>query len=164
MAEPSAERQLAGFIDRYDPALARQTRAARRKMQTRLRGAVELVYDNYNGLVIGYGPNDRPSDAVFSLFVSPGGWVTRCFLEGAHLPDPAKLLRGSGNRVRHIRLSAPEDLDRPAIKALMAEAMNEADPRFDSRARRQLIIRSVSVKQRPRRKKSGKTERRSRDV
>jgi hypothetical protein len=37
---------------------------------------------------------------VFSLLVNPGGWVTLCFLEGAHLPDPEKLLRGSGNRVR----------------------------------------------------------------
>ncbi|HEX7781129.1 MAG TPA: hypothetical protein VF424_17900 [Vicinamibacterales bacterium] len=34
------------------------------------------MYDTYNGLVIGYGPNDRPSNAVFSLLVSPGGWVT----------------------------------------------------------------------------------------
>lgn len=72
-----AERQLTGFIDKYPPDLARQTRAARRKMRTRLPGAVELVYDNYNGLVIGFGPNERPSDAVFSLLVShrPGKTV-----------------------------------------------------------------------------------------
>ena len=73
MADSSAERQLSGFIDKYLPDLARQTRTARRKMQARVPGAVELVYDNYNGLVIGYGPNDRPSDAVFSLFVLVGG-------------------------------------------------------------------------------------------
>jgi hypothetical protein len=149
----SAERQLAGFIDKYPPDLARQARTARRKMQARLSGAVELVYDNYNALVIGYGPNERPSDAVFSLVVNPGGWVTLCFLEGVHLPDPANLLRGSGNRVRHIRLSSPDDLDRPDVSALMAEAMKEADPQFDPGARRRLVIRSVSAKQRSRRGK-----------
>jgi hypothetical protein len=148
-----AERQLTAFIDKYPPDLARQTRAARRKMRTRLRGAVELVYDNYNGLVIGFGPNERPSDAVFSLLVSPGGWVTLCFLEGAHLADPENLLRGSGNRVRHIRLGSPADLDRPPVQALLSGAMKQADPRFDPRARRRLIIRSVSAKQRPRRPK-----------
>lgn len=147
----AAERQLAAFIAKYSPGLARDTRAARRRMRTRLPGAVELVYDNYNGLVIGFGPNDRPSDAVFSLLVSPGGWVTLCFLEGAHLSDPEKLLRGGGNRVRHIRLGSPADLDRPAIQALLSEAMKQADPRFDPRAPRRLIIRSVSAKQRPRR-------------
>jgi hypothetical protein len=150
MAPASAERQLSGFIDKYASDLARQARAARRKMQTRLPGAVEMVYDNYNWLVIGYGPNERPSDAVFSLLVNPGGWVTLCFLEGAHLPDPGKLLRGSGNRVRHIRLKSPDDLDLPAVRALMIAAMEEADPRFDPRARRKLVIRSVSVKQRQR--------------
>ena len=146
----SPERQLAGFIAKYSTDLARQTRTARRKMRAVLPGAVELVYDNYNGLVIGFGPNERPSDAVFSLFISPG-WVTLCFLEGAHLPDPGKLLRGSGNRVRHIRLGSASDLDRSDVRALLAEAMKEADPQFDARAARKLVIRSVSAKQRPRR-------------
>ena len=158
MASSPAERQLAGFIDKYAPNIARQARAARRKMQARLPGAVEMVYDNYNWLVIGYAPNERPSDAVFSLLVNPGGWVTLCFLEGAHLPDPDKVLRGSGNRVRHIRLKSPDDLDLPAVRALMTAAMEEADPRFDPRARRRLIIRSVSAKQRSRRAK-GKGQR-----
>ncbi|HYN08961.1 MAG TPA: hypothetical protein VES67_16380 [Vicinamibacterales bacterium] len=146
-----AERQLAGFIAKYSPDIARQARGARRKMQTRLPGAVEMVYDNYNWLVIGYAPNERPSDAVFSLLVNPGGWVTLCFLEGAHLPDPETLLCGSGNRVRHIRLKGPDDLDLPAVRALMSAAMKEADPRFDPRARRKLIIRAVSARQRTRR-------------
>lgn len=149
MASP-AERQLAGFIAKYSPALARQARAARRRMQARLPGAVEMVYDNYNWLVIGYAPNERPSDAVFSLVVNPGGWVTLCFLEGAHLPDPEKLLRGSGNRVRHIRLTGPADLDLPGVRALMAAAMREADPPFEAGARRKLVIRAVSARQRPR--------------
>lgn len=120
-------------------------------MRTLLPSAVEMVYDNYNGLVIGFAPNERPSDAVFSLLISPGGWVTLCFLEGAHLSDPERLLRGSGSRVRHIRLGSPADLDRPAVCALIAEAKEEADPPFDPRARRRLIIRSVSAKQRGRR-------------
>jgi Domain of unknown function (DU1801) len=147
----AAERQLADFIEKYPAALAADARASRRKLRQRVPGAIELVYDNYNGLVIGFGPNDRPSDAVLSLLVSPGGWVTLCFLEGAHLTDPDKLLRGAGNRVRHIRLGAPNDLDSPPVRALLAEALKAADPPFDPRARRRLIIRSVSARQRPRR-------------
>jgi hypothetical protein len=33
-------------------------------------GAVELVYDNWNGLVIGFGPTERASDAVVSLLMA----------------------------------------------------------------------------------------------
>ena len=49
--------------------------------------AVEMIYDNYNWLVIGFSPTDRPSDAIFSLVLPPGR-VTLCFLQGAGLPDP----------------------------------------------------------------------------
>lgn len=146
-----AERQLAAFVARYPGDLAADARASRRKLRQLVPGAVELVYDNYNGLVIGFGPNERPSDAVLSLLVNPGGWVTLCFLDGAHLADPHKLLRGAGTRVRHIRLGSPADLDHPPVRALLAEALKEADPAFDPGARRRLIIRSVSKKQRPRR-------------
>jgi hypothetical protein len=34
-------------------------------------GAIELVYDNYNALVIGYGPTERASDALIFLAVYP---------------------------------------------------------------------------------------------
>jgi len=40
-----------------------------------------MVYDNYNALVIGFGPNDRPSLAIFSIVLFPR-WVTLCFLQG----------------------------------------------------------------------------------
>jgi hypothetical protein len=39
------------------------------KMRARLPGAVELVYDNYNALAIGFGPTERTSEAVFSIEV-----------------------------------------------------------------------------------------------
>jgi len=31
----------------------------------KLRGATEMVYDNYNGLVIGFSPTEKPSLAIF---------------------------------------------------------------------------------------------------
>jgi hypothetical protein len=148
----AAERQLASFVAKYPDHLAADARASRRKLRQLVPGAVEFVYDNYNGLVIGFGPSDRPSEAVLSLLVSPGGWVTLCFLEGAQLADPHTLLRGAGSRVRHIRLQSPADLDLPAVRALLTQALTEADPPFDPAARRRLIIRSVSVRQRPRRR------------
>ena len=111
------EDQLAGFIAKFTPEIAEQVHAVLPMMRTRLPGALELVYDNYNALAIGFGPTERSSEAIFSIAVFPR-WLSLFFLQGVGLPDPDKLLKGSGNLVRHIVLKDPKDLNSLAIKAL----------------------------------------------
>ena len=147
----SAEKQLTGFIDKFTPEMAKLIRAARKKMRQRLPGAIELVYDNYNFFVIGYGPNEKPSQAIFSLAAQAKG-LALCFLQGAGLPDPKKILRGSGNVVRNLRLETAATLDRPEVQALIEAALDRAKTPMEPGSVHKLIIRSVSAKQRPRRK------------
>ena len=71
---------------------------------------MQLVYDNYNALAIGFGPSERASEAIFSIVLYPR-WVTLFFLQGAGLADPKRLLKGSGKVVRHIVLASAADLD-----------------------------------------------------
>jgi len=145
------EKQLAGFIGKFSPENARTIRAARRKMRQRLPRAVEIVYDNYNFFVIGYGPSERASEAIFSIAAQASG-VALCFLQGAKLPDPGKRLRGSGNVVRSVRLESAETLDDPDVKALMKVALERAKVSMPVQGAHKLVIKSVSAKQRPRRK------------
>jgi len=142
--------QLAGFIARYGPEVASLARAVLAKMRTRLPGALELVYDNYNALAVGFGPTERASDAIFSIAVFPR-WVSLFFFQGAKLEDPEKVLKGGGKAVRHIVLEDAATLDRPAVKALMKHALALAPKPLDKKARGRLIIKSISAKQRPRR-------------
>jgi hypothetical protein len=144
------ERQLAGMIAKFTPEMASRIRAARRIMRSRLPGATELVYDNYNFFVIGYGPGPRPSEAVFSLAAQAKG-LALCFLQGAKLPDPGGILRGNGNVVRSIRLETTATLDQPEVKAIMRLALERAKVPISRTAGGQLIIQSISAKQRPRR-------------
>jgi hypothetical protein len=146
----SPECQLDAFLDKYTPAIATLARACLAKMRTRLPGAVQLVYDNYNALVIGFGPSERASEAIFSIALYPR-WVTLFFLQGARLPDPKHLLKGSGKVVRRIVLASAADLDQPAIQDLMATALQRAEQGIDPSAPGRLVIRSISAKQRPRR-------------
>lgn len=155
MAE-TPSRQLAGFLAKYAPGVRAQTRAVLARMRKRLPGAVELVYDNYNALVIGFGQTDRPSEALFSVVVFPRH-VTLCFLFGAELDDPDGLLKGSGSRVRSMRLESASVLDRPEVVGLMSRAVKAERRRFDGTTRRRTIIRSISAKQRPRRPSAGGT-------
>jgi hypothetical protein len=146
--DDAAERELEGFIVRFTPEVAGVAREARARMRARLPGATQLVYDNYNALVIGFGPDERASDAVFSVALFPR-WVSLCFLYGAGLPDPEGRLQGKGNQVRHVVLHSAADLDDPVLQALIDAAL-ERRPIDPSRPGR-LVIRSVSAKQRPRR-------------
>jgi len=146
----SPERQLAGFIAKFTPETARLIRGARKKMRSLIPQALELVYDNYNFFVIGYGPSEKASEAILSLAAQAKG-VSLCFLQGAGLPDPNGLLQGSGNVVRSIRLESAASLDQPAIRQLMKTALARARAPINRRGGHQLIIKSVSAKQRPRR-------------
>ena len=147
--QPPAK-QLEGFFARFTPEIAKLARAIVKKMRLRIPGATEMVYDNYNALVIGFCADDRASNVINSIAVYPR-WVNLFFFEGDTLNDPDKLLQGTGNVVRHIRLLDAGDLDKPAVKALMAQALANADPPLDPSARRKTIIKLATEKQRPRR-------------
>jgi hypothetical protein len=152
MKTKSPEKQLASFMAKYTPAVRALASEILAKMRTLLPGAIEMVYDNYNALVIGFGPTERPSEAVFSIVLNPR-WVSICFIQGASLDDPLGILRGEGNQVRHIRLLAAEDFDRPEMQAMMEQAIEASPKPFDAGTPGRLIIKSISVKQRPRRPK-----------
>jgi hypothetical protein len=145
------QQQLTSFIAKFAPKDQQLIRAVRRAMRKRLPAANELVYDNYNFFVIGYSPTERPSDAIISIAARANG-VGLCFLQGARLPDPNGLLQGSGNQTRFIRLESPGVLMRPEVESLIAAAIGKARVPMPSAGRRRLIIRSVSAKQRPRRR------------
>jgi hypothetical protein len=152
MPKPKATppQQLTGFIAKFDPAVGAVARAAVRKMVQRLPGATQLVYDNYNALAIGFAASEKRSEVVFSIAVFPR-WVSLFFFEGVQLADPTRILRGSGRQVRHIVLKSADDLDRPAVKDLMQEALSIADPPIPMKKKGTLIIKSVTARQRPRR-------------
>lgn len=151
----SPEKQLKQFLAKYLPPIQAQTRSARAQLAALLPGAVQMVYDNYNFLVIGFGPSERPSEAIVSIAVAPTH-ISLCFMRGIDLPDPKKLLRGSGNQVRNIRIEDETTLDQPAVRKLIKEAVRRAAVPFDTDAPGKLIIRSVSAKQRARRPAASK--------
>ena len=142
------EAQLRSFIAKFDARNQSLIRAVRRALRKRLPTATELVYDNYNFFVIGYSSTPRPSDVVLSIAAGANG-VGLCFIQGARLPDPNRLLQGSGNQTRFLRLDSAAVLERPEVEALISAALSQAKP-LPASGRGDLVIRSVSAKQRPR--------------
>jgi hypothetical protein len=144
--------QLDAFIDRFTPEVAKLARRALVKMRKLTPGSLELVYDNYNALAIGFCPTERAGDGIFSIALFPPH-ASLFFLQGAKLPDPTKRLRGSGNVVRHIVLEDIAIFEEPDVRRLIDVALARAKVPLDAKQKRRLIIKSIAAKQRPRRPK-----------
>ena len=122
----------------------------RAEVRKRYPAAIELVYDNYNALAIGYSPTERASDAIFSLAVYARG-VNLYFIYGRSLSDPDGLLQGSGNQGGFIRLESVNTLDDPKVKDLIDRAVKRQRPTFAQKGRGHTVVKMISAKQRPRR-------------
>jgi hypothetical protein len=150
--EMTPKEQLDVFIDRFTPEVAKMGRRALVKMRKLTPGSLELVYDNYNALAIGFSPTERAGDGIFSVALFPPH-VSLFFLQGATLPDPTRRLRGSGNVVRHIVLGDLSIFDEGDVSTLILLAIARSKVPLDPKQTRRLIIKSISAKQRSRRPK-----------
>ena len=144
-----AAAKLDEFLSRYHPTVAADARRALDVLIWRYPTATRIVYDNYNALVIGFGPSDKASEAVFSIAVYPRH-LNLFFLGGASLADPYGMLEGSGTKVRHIKLRPITLIVTPEVSALIDAAVANAPKPFPKRGEGPLIIESISAKQRPR--------------
>lgn len=151
MAVASPERQLAGFISKFNPEVARVAKRARTELRRLLPGAFELVYDNYNALAIGWSPTGKVGHVICSIALYPR-WVNLFFMQGTQLPDPTKRLAGGGKGIRHVVLErGAATLDEADVKKLLAAAVDKAIVAPIGKAPPVTIIKSTSAKQRPRR-------------
>src|SRR5713101_1765958 len=130
MKHKSPEEQLDRSMSKFTPEIHALATECLKKMRERLPGAVELVYDNYNALVIAFGPTERTSDIVLSIALYPR-WVNLFFARGAGLADPQGRLKGEGTRVRHVVLEDATVLDEPGVRRLIAQALAASPMRID---------------------------------
>ena len=151
VARRSAEAQLRGLIARFAPAHQRLIGTMRRWLRKRLPTAHELVYEYHGFFVISYSPNERGYEGVLAIRASANG-VELYFNRGKELPDPEKLLRGSGKQTRSIHMEGSSTLARPAVARLIDEAIARNRVPFARTGRGPVVIRSVSAKQRGRRR------------
>ena len=101
-------------------ALAHQTRDLVREL---IPDAIETV--DGSGPFIGYGFSTGYKGQACTILVSKKE-VKLGIVGGAALPDPKKLLEGSGKVHRYIRMTSAADLRRPGVKALVAAAEGHA--------------------------------------
>jgi hypothetical protein len=151
VARRSAEAELRRLIAKFAPAHQRLIGAMRRWLRKRLPTAHEVVYEYKDFFVISYSPNERGYEGVVAIRASADG-VRLYFNRGKGLPDPAKLLQGSGKQTRWLDLEGASTLARPEVAGLIDEAIARNRVPFARTGRGPVVIRSESVKPRQRRR------------
>jgi len=149
-ARRAAEAEIRTLITRFAPAHPRLIGAVRRALRKRLPTAHEVVYEYRDCFVISYSPNERGYEGVLAIRASADG-VRLYLTRGKGLPDPEKLLRGSGNQARWIPLEGVSTLARPAVARLIDEAIARNRVPFAPAGRGSVVIRPTSAKQSRRR-------------
>jgi hypothetical protein len=146
-ARGSAEAEVRTLIDEFAPAHLRLIGAMRRWLRKRLPTAHEVVYEYRDCFVISYSPSERGYEGVLAIRASENG-IKLYFNRGKELPDPAKLLQGSGSQARSINVEGASTLSHPEVARLIDEAISRSRVPFARAGRGSVVIRSTSAKRR----------------
>jgi len=150
-ARRAAEAELRALVDEFAPAHLRLVAAARRWLRKRLPTAHEVIYEYRDCFVVSFSPNEHGYEGALAIRGSADN-VSLYFNRGAQLPDPAKLLQGSGKLVRAITLEGASTLARPEVVRLVDAAIARSDVPFARAGRGSVVVRTTSAKRRrPRR-------------
>ena len=147
------EAQLRSFIGRIDPKDQKLFRSVRAALRKRFPTANELAYDYGHAIVISYSPTDGGIDGIVAISARDTG-VALYFNQGPKLPDPKKLLQGSGKQTRFIQVETASQLAHPDVEALIAATIDQARIPLPSKGKGSLIIKTDGAKKPPHRRPS----------
>jgi hypothetical protein len=72
-----------------------------------------------------YGLGPKKMSEGYAYLMPFAAWVNLGFYKGTDLPDPEGLLEGTGSKLRHVKIRSLDAAERPAIRALLAAALEE---------------------------------------
>lgn len=115
-----SDNDVSGFLGEYPAAVSDLARRLRAIVRAAIPGAREEL--DRPGRVIGYGFGPGYSGLVCTIIPSKKG-VKLGVVHGARLPDPHRLLEGSGKQHRYVAFSKPADLEKRGLKELLRTAV-----------------------------------------
>ena len=108
------------FLKGYSPQVREIAVKAREVILSVMPDATEKVYPGWK--VIQYGAA-ADMKSVFAAISPQRERVNLGLANGAGLPDPEGLLEGTGQGIRHVKLTSPEAASAPAVRSLVQGAL-----------------------------------------
>lgn len=112
--------QFEAMLATATPEVAALARQARALIQDVMPTVVEVVWVSQR--ISGYGVGPKKMSEQYCYIAPFKNRINLGFYYGADLPDPQKLLEGTGQNLRHVKISRPEQLADPAVHDLVVAA------------------------------------------
>jgi len=109
------------ILSRFDEKTVALAVKLRKFLLEELKDITEIPDNSVN--LIGYGYGTGYKDLICTILLSKQG-VKLGFNNGSELPDPQKLLTGTGKVHRFVEIKTAESIKDPALKKLLTEALN----------------------------------------
>ncbi len=129
----SNDAAFAGIIAGSTPEVAALAHAVRDLVFDVLAQTVEVVWPRQNS--VGWGTGPKKFTEQFAYLMPFKQHVTLGFYRGGELPDPDGLLPDTGGRqvggnlsMRSLKLTSIDDVDRPALRALIEASTRHGIP------------------------------------
>lgn len=119
-------RELIEFLFRYPAPVQSTALGLRAVVLSEMAPRHEYIFAMRSKVVLLYGPTERVIEDAVCMVSVFARHVNLTFMQGADLDDEAGVLRGSGKRMRYIRVGTVADLDRPEIRAYLRQARQHA--------------------------------------
>ena len=112
------------FLSSYPPQVQEIGLALRALILRVLPSAIEQVVLPSKIIAYGYG---RTYTGLICAIAPYSAHVTLMFDQGASLPDPGHLLKCTGKRARHARITEHASIENPALRTLFETASARTD-------------------------------------
>jgi hypothetical protein len=122
------DRKLLSYLTSYDPHVSSLALALREVVLEEAPKAIESIYKGY-AVSIAFSFTGKPMKDGFCHIVTYANHVNLGFNRGAILPDPDRILAGTGKSIRHITLRNHEDLERPYLRRYLRSAIEQLKPK-----------------------------------
>lgn len=138
------EAEARAIFAKHSPTHLGVIDSVRRWVRKRLPTAHELVYEYRNWFVVSYSPNEHGYAGVLAIRANSEG-VKMYFSGGKQIPDPKKLLQGTGKQMRWIHLESMSAITCPEVESLIDEAIAQNRVPFARTGKGPVVIRSASA-------------------
>ena len=108
------------IVAEASPEIQTLAYAARALLADVMPGVTEVPWARQK--IAGYGVGPKKMSQHFCYIAPFKAHLNLGFMYGSALPDPKNLLEGKGKDLRHIKIRRREQLDDPAVRALVEAA------------------------------------------
>jgi hypothetical protein len=117
----TTDKQIEAFLSQYDEDVFKNAVALRNVLSANLPGIVEQF--DIKAKMIAYCYGEKYSDLLCVIIPSKKG-LKLGFNKGNELPDPDKLLAGTGKISRYIEINEIKQIKSVAVKKLILSALS----------------------------------------